>query len=128
MKKLFILLLSIVIVTAFNNNNVIAQKTKSNNTKTSSKKKRNLRYVFYANGGLLGYFNDGTVAGCPRCEFDKENLEVLFKTKPSKKYKVRPDGSLLVDGVAVEHPSKKVNQAGEHWPLIDYVWNEKVPQ
>ncbi|MCH5597486.1 hypothetical protein [Niabella ginsengisoli] len=26
---------------------------------------RRLSYFFYSNGGLVGYFNDGTVVGCP---------------------------------------------------------------
>lgn len=44
-------------------------------SKISEEKERKLRYLFYANGGVLGYFDDGTVVPCARCEFTNGHLE-----------------------------------------------------
>lgn len=87
--------------------------------------KKELRYLYYANGGLRGYFDDGTIVGCPRCDFCRSSILAMFDEKPMGTYKVQSDGSLLVNNSEREFP-KYNNDNG--WALIDYKWNEKVPQ
>ncbi|GEM_PF-1424888 len=87
--------------------------------------KRELRYFYYANGGLRGFFNDGTIVGCARCEFCRSNILQMFNDTPIGTYEVQSDGSLLVNKSEREFPDY---QSDKGWVLIDYKWNEKVPQ
>lgn len=43
----------------------------------STNKNRQLRHVFYSNGGVLAFYSDGTVTGCPQCDLDKDHIESL---------------------------------------------------
>ena len=83
---------------------------------------RKLRYLFYANGGLVGYFSDGTVAGCPRCELLEENVKALYTEKPFKNYTVEHDGLLLVNGKERVVPKEKEENGNREWAMIDYKW------
>lgn len=91
-------------------------------SQTENKKKRKLRYLFYANGGLIGYFDDGTVATCPRCDLINENIKSLYSIKPFKKYTVGEDGSLLMDGNIREYPTIENENGNREWAMIDYKW------
>ncbi len=77
---------------------------------------KELRYLFFGNGGLVGYFSDGTKAGCPRCDFCKSNIEELFAQESMGAY-------------TNEEVVNEINEGGtEGWALIDYKWKIKVPQ
>ena len=80
---------------------------------------RKLRYLFHSNGGLIGYFADGNVVTCARCDFSKSEVESLFSETPSRKYSVLSDGTLIDDGVA-EKPDPNSG-----WAMIDFLWHEK---
>ena len=90
-----------------------------------SSNQRQLRYVFYANGGLRLFFKDGSIAGCPQCELLVSNLKLENYTSEnffSDRYTVEADGSLLIGGTDREFPME-VGPAGEHeWAMIDYRW------
>jgi hypothetical protein len=101
--------------------NINAQ-TKSNKKVTQksigkgSIKKKELAYLYTANGGMVGYFSDGSVVGCPRCDFCRSNILAMFKEKPMRKWDLKkPD-----DFVSYEEDNG--------WVLINYKWKEKVPQ
>lgn len=47
---------------------------------------RQLTHVFYSNGGLLAFYNDGTVTGCPQCDLSKSNIELLKSKEPFATY------------------------------------------
>ena len=85
----------------------------------SYKKNRKLRYLFYANGGLIGYYDDGTVTGCQKCILTKVNIDAMNLVKPFKTYVVKLDGSLLTDDKDVQHPN--INDTSE-WAMVDYKW------
>jgi hypothetical protein len=85
-----------------------------NISNTSQSKK--LRYLFYANGGLLGYFDDGSITACGRCDLSKESIKALYLEKPFKTYTVE-NGFLLIDGKGKEYPD-----TAENWAMIDYKW------
>lgn len=95
--------------------------------RTKKKSKRELRYLYFANGGIVGYFDDGTVTGCPRCDFCRSNIIAMFDEKPYGTYTVQPDGSLLIDGHNKEFPEYDETMP-DGWALIDYKWYIKPPQ
>lgn len=95
-------------------------------TKNSDKSKnRKLRYLYYSNGGLRAYFNDGSVIGCSRCDLTKENIQFLQNDtleKPIQSYTIKKDGSLLVDGWKHEYPVVNKEENYEGWAMINYKW------
>lgn len=99
------------------------QKEQANSeySKGETKRERKLRYLFYSNGGLIGYFDDGTIAGCPRCDLLKENIQHLYSAKPYSRYTI--EGTyLLVNGKDREYPDSDKNDSGEGWAMVDYKW------
>lgn len=77
---------------------------------------RRLRHLYTANGGLRGYFSDGTTVGCPRCDFCKSNIEAMFNAKPDGTY-------------SNEEVFNEANRSDDDgWVLKDYKWTTKVPQ
>lgn len=102
----------------------LKEKTLSSQTKetnqqaeqSTKKTKKELVYLYTSNVGMVGYFSDGSVVSCPRCDFCKSNIMAMFKEKPMGSWDlVKPD-----DFVSYEEDNG--------WVLIDYKWNEKVPQ
>ena len=93
--------------------------TKSIKKSTSKniKQKKELVYLYAGNGGMVGYFSDGSVVGCPKCDFCKSSILAMFKEKPrSGKWNLKkPD-----DFVSYEED--------KGWVLVNYKWKEKVPQ
>lgn len=87
-----------------------------------TKEGRKLRYLFFANGGLIGYFDDSTVVGCPRCDLLDVNIESMYSAVPFKTYTVRDDGSLLVENSYVEYPREAGENEFAEWAMIDYKW------
>lgn len=85
------------------------------------KEGRKIRYLFMANGGIIAYFDDGTVVGCPRCELD---VEALYNLKPHSTYIVEEDGILLVGGQRREIPFIARKGEWQDWIMIDYKWIE----
>lgn len=78
--------------------------------------KRNLQFLFYANGGLIGYFDDGTITGCPRCDLITENITALYNKEPHSKFKVE-NGFLiseLSDSILINSMTKR------EWAIIEY--------
>lgn len=92
------------------------KETKQQVEQITKKTKKELVYLYTANGGMIGYFSDGSIVACPRCDFCKSNIMAMFKVKPTGSWNlVKPD-----DFVSHEEDNG--------WVLIDYKWNEKVPQ
>ncbi|MBK8586838.1 MAG: hypothetical protein IPN88_15995 [Bacteroidetes bacterium] len=50
-----------------------------------------LKYLFYSNGGLRGYFDDGTITGCPKCDLTQENLNSLYSSQVIGTYVIEGD-------------------------------------
>lgn len=104
------------------------QSVPQNNKKEVKQKKsksRELQYLYHANGGMIGYFDDGTIVGCPQCDFCRSSILEMFNLDPMGTYEVQSDGSLLVNKSEREFPNFKDDNG---WALINYKWNEKVPQ
>lgn len=97
-------------------------------SKTEVKRfKKELRYLQFSNGGIRGYFDDGTIVGCPRCDLCKSNIEAMLSQKPMATYIVKNDGTLIIDGNESEKPEYKNSDFNE-WALIDYKWYVKPIQ
>ena len=80
---------------------------------------RRLRYLYSSNGGLIGFFNDGTVAGCPKCDLLQENIMVLYESKPHSHYDVGADFLLVDKETRMQFDE---GQKYNHWIIIDYKW------
>ena len=80
------------------------------------KGERKLRYVFASNGGIIGYFSDGSVAGCQRCDYKEENMDALMTAPTHATYTVGKQG-LIVDG-------ENISFDMEGWKMIDYKWSQ----
>lgn len=86
---------------------------------------KQLRFLYFSNGGMIGYFDDGTLVGCPKCDFCKTNIESMFSLKVMGNYEILKNGILLVDGSKKILPNQKKDKG---WVLINYHWFEKIPQ
>lgn len=92
---------------------------------SESSTNKKLRYLFYANGGLRGYFDDGSITGCPKCDLIKDNVKSLYTAEPFETYTVE-DGFLLIDGKEREYPNNNTDN-GDEWAMIDYEWIIDIP-
>ena len=79
---------------------------------------KKLRYLFASNGGLIGFFSDGSVSSCPRCELTKANVNALSKKKPYTKYTVKKD-HLLVKGERMDFYIEGT-EISPDWVIMDY--------
>ncbi|TDQ06237.1 hypothetical protein [Pedobacter metabolipauper] len=91
---------------------------------TDSLENKKLRYLYFANGGIIGYYNDGTVVGCPRCDFNASNVAAMMHKKPHAKYTVEPGGILLINGTDQEVPMSEA----DGWAMVDYKWHINPPK
>lgn len=93
--------------------------------KSEKEYKRELRYLYYSNGGLVGYFNDGTIAGCPRCDLLKSNVDQLYLEKTFNTY-TEKNGVLQIKGGEFEYPKKNNESGSDGWAMINYKGIETV--
>lgn len=100
-------------------NDIKIVKAQADSSAITSNKK--LRYLFYSNGGLRGYFDDGSITSCPQCDLIKANVNYLFSEDPFETYTIE-DGYLLINGVEKEYPD-----SAQDWAMIDYKWIVDVP-
>ena len=90
------------------------------------KSKRRLRYLYFSNGGLIGYFSDGAVIGCARCDLMIENLEAIFKTESGDRtYTVNEQGEIIENWGSQESYSTPVLPSNDgdgmpEWAIINY--------
>lgn len=89
-------------------------KTTKQNTQEN---KRKLQYLFSSNGGLVGYFNDGSIAGCQRCDLIRENVKGLYRQKTNGSYTANSDGSLNL-----KSEGRVIPKLEDGWVMIDYKW------
>lgn len=107
-----------------NNENdlVIAQSV----AKQNQKQKKELRYLYASNSGLIGYFDDGSISSCPRCDFYRDNVLYLFEADVYSYYKATEDGTMMIQNRESIIEPNYIEDRG--WKLINYKWQERVPQ
>ncbi len=76
-------------------------------------------------GGLIGFFSDGTVTGCPRCDYCATNISYLKSEKPHAKYKVSDEGLIIVGKDGGEDLMPFDVEGIDSWPLMDYKWKDQ---
>jgi len=87
-------------------------KIKSSIDKNFTKK---IKYLSATNAGLIGYFDDGTIATCSRCDFFTSNVQSLYTMKPTGTWdENKTPGSFDEDQ---DDPYLKSD-----WVLVDYKW------
>ena len=79
--------------------------------------------MYAANGGLIGFFDDGSVSGCPRCDMIKENVSTLYETPPHARYEAYKD-YLTMNGDRMDFCEAGVLKP--EWVLFEYKWAIKV--
>jgi hypothetical protein len=115
--KITILLLSVLFSSCFNNkdsnkNNIENQENKNIETKENKK----LQFLYFSNGGLIGYFDDGTIVGCPRCDLMAENIEAIKTREPHSKFKLENGILISEQGDSISINSMRNNE----WAIVNY--------
>lgn len=88
--------------------------------------KRELQYLYASNGGLMGFFSDGTVASCPRCDFVEENVNALHKEKPSGKFTATKEYlQSNLNGQETQWLIYNEGEIDESWAMINFKWLRK---
>lgn len=85
------------------------------------KKSKKLRYLYFNNAGLIGYFDDGTISTCPRCDFIKLNIDNLINGEVSGRYTVK-NNRLIINNNREEKPTAQDNNGYSGWAMIDFKW------
>lgn len=100
-------------------NNTVLTNNNSENSNTTLKNERKLKYLFASNGGLLGFYDDGTVATCPRCDLIKENIDALNSKEVNAKYESK-NGYLLMNNERMDIYTN--GEISKDWAMVDYKW------
>jgi len=83
-----------------------------------------LIHIFYSNGGILAFYNDGTVTGCPQCDLDENNIELLKSKESFATYTVN-DKSIWIKYKNGDKSEMKFYVEGEisdDWAMKDGEW------
>jgi hypothetical protein len=87
-----------------------------NEAQDSQKK---IKYLIASNDGLAAFFDDLTVAGCPRCDYIDKNIEALYEIKPHSVYS-EFETYLLIDGKNKEPLYDESGKINEDFAIINY--------
>ena len=82
---------------------------------------RKLRFVSFSNGGIIGYFNDGTISACARCDLTKENIEKLRSENVLRTYKYQNHKIIIEESDTID-----IKNNNENWAMLDYQWMVKL--
>jgi len=75
-----------------------------------------LQFLYFANGGLIGYFDDGTIVGCPRCDLMDKNIEAIKTREPHLKFKMENGFLISEQGDSISINSMRNNK----WAIVNY--------
>lgn len=87
-------------------------KVKSNIDKNFTKK---IKYLSATNAGLTGYFDDGTIATCSRCDFFTSNVQSLYTMESTGNWDKNKTPEFFDEDQ--NNPSLKSD-----WVIVDYEW------
>ena len=79
-------------------------------------KDRQLQFLYFTNGGLIGYFDDGTIVGCPRCDLMEKNINTLKNKDPHSEFIIEKDVLITLQGDTIPIKSMKSNE----WAIVNY--------
>ena len=92
--------------------------TVSNNFLVTNKK---IRYLLYNEVGLLAFYNDFSIAGCPKCELNRLNIKNMKNMEVLGFYDIQSDGKLKA-GTTTFNPVEIEDNGDKRWAVIDYFW------
>ncbi len=74
----------------------------------------------------MGFFNDGTVASCPQCDFMEENINALYTQTPSGKFTVAKDYlQSKLNGQEERWMLYNDGKIDESWAMMNFIWIKK---
>ncbi|MBQ4912830.1 hypothetical protein J8L85_00175 [Maribacter sp. MMG018] len=123
-KVVLLILLILTLSCKDNKNSKKVEEKKTIEEKIEIKESRQLQFLYFANGGLIGYFDDGTIVGCPRCDLIDENIELIKSRKPHSRFKVIDKILISEQGDSVPINSMKNNE----WAIINYKSTLREPK
>ncbi len=92
------------------------------------KEPRKLRYIMSpVHCGILGFFNDGSVAGCTDPSISKHNIAALDTAEVFAHYSVDKHFIIFDDDHSSLDFSSDVKDAYK-WVMVDYQWKMNVPE
>ena len=93
-----------------------------------AKEPRKLRYVLKPNHcGIMGFFNDGSVAGSVSPEISKHNIATLDTAEVYAHYTIDKHYIIFDD----DHNSLDFSsdvEGGYKWIMVDYNWKMSLPE
>jgi len=114
-RKTFILAISFIVLFSCGFYKVMAK----NHVKQKQTSNRRLKHLFFANGGLRGYFDDGTIRGCPRCDLIELNINSMKRDREVfQTFKEKNNIMTTSDGEVVNFNT--VNKERNEWALVNY--------
>ncbi|MBC7391408.1 MAG: zinc ribbon domain-containing protein [Opitutaceae bacterium] len=89
-----------------------------------------LQYLIATNAGMIGFYNDGTMRYCPKCDFDESNIESMYMGEIYAKYILVKNEyfSAKHDGEDYHFPLYDSDNSGHihmDWALFNYKWIRK---
>lgn len=83
--------------------------------KGPSHTEKKLKYLQATNAGLLGYFDNGSIVACPKCDFTQSNVDILYHQESVGSWdKNKTPESFMLDQ---NDPDLKSS-----WVMVDYGW------
>ncbi len=119
MKNIKYILLILIVSNLSCKNNQTSKNTEGaidTKKKIEIQQNRQLQFLFFANGGLIGYFDDGTISSCPRCDLTDESIASLKNKKPYSKFKIVDKVLISEQGDTIPINSMKNNE----WAIVNY--------
>tara|TARA_R110002072_G_scaffold282761_1_gene445843 strand:- start:68318 stop:68695 length:378 start_codon:yes stop_codon:yes gene_type:complete len=80
-----------------------------------------LRFLWASNGGLIGYYSDGSIRGCSKCDLLLENLERM-KNSNSKGNYLFENGCIIEENQEPLCIDPKVDKTHPFWIVVNYKW------
>lgn len=62
----------------------------------TSKIQPQLKYTYISNGGIIGFYSDGAVRGCARCDPEESNIKQMGMDEPYATYTIETDGLIFI--------------------------------
>lgn len=103
-----------------------AQETTKENS-ISYSPDRKLKYLYAAEGHLMGFFDDGTVSQCEQCEFCPETVDALKTTPPALLYEIEGDVMTVYENKDAMDALGIPMEDNEHWIIINFKQEKQIP-
>lgn len=104
------------------------QPSKYRASNTATREQRKLRYVIApSHCGIIGFFNDGSVAGTVNRELSKRNIVTLDTAAVFAHYTIDRRFIIFDD----DHSSLDFSsdaQDAYRWVMVDYKWKMNIPE